>query len=575
MNTAVKPLMYRWQDVPWTKIQRNIFKLQKRIYQASRCGNTQKMRELQKLLMKSEGTAFLAVRKVTQENRGKRTAGVDGKKELKPDERLKLAQKLQENPYPEKTCPVRRIWIPKPGTKKQRPLGIPTIEDRAHQALAKLALEPEWEAKFEPSSFGFRPGRSTHDAIPIIYHSIRLTPKYVLDADIAKCFDRINHDALLEKLHTFPRMRRTINRWLKAGVMDGGTLFPTEEGTPQGSIVSPLLANVALHGLEKAITQAFQKTKLLPATEKTKTKNEVVWTPKIVRYADDFVVLHRDYETIQKVKTIVAEWLKHMGLELQEEKTRITHTFSMEGEIPGFDFLGFSIRQFRKGQRQTKKGKFSSQYRTLIRPSKKAVTTHTRELSQTIRAMRSSSQEELIGKLNPKIVGWANYQAIGLSRDRTRMDHILYCQLRRWALRRHPKKGDRWVMRKYWRLETGKWIFGTPDGDTILRTHCVKVKRQYAVRNSSIFDGDWVYWSRRMQKYPTISPWRAKLLKMQNGKCAFCGLYFNTQDLMEIDRTIPRPKTGTEQNPNMRLLHAHCRNRKTAREGLVGITVND
>jgi RNA-directed DNA polymerase len=261
--------MYRWQDVPWTNIQRNVFKLQKRIYQASRCGNTQKMRKLQKLLMKSEGAAFLAVRKVTQENRGKRTAGVDGKKELKPDERLKLAPKLQENPYPEKTCPVRRIWIPKPGTKKQRPLGIPTIEDRAHQALAKLALEPEWEAKFEPSSFGFRPGRSTHDAIPII-------PTH----------HRINHDALLEKLHTFPRMRRTIKLWLKAGVMDGGTLFPTEEGTPQGSIVSPLLANVALHGLEKAITQAFQKTKLLPATEKTKNKNEVVWTPKIVRYAD-------------------------------------------------------------------------------------------------------------------------------------------------------------------------------------------------------------------------------------------------------------------------------------------------
>jgi RNA-directed DNA polymerase len=221
MNTATRP-MYEWQDLPWKKIERTVFKLQKRIYQASQRGDMKAVHKLQRLLISSWSARCLAVRRVTQDNRGKKTAGVDGVKSLTPSERLSLAQTLKLS---QTACPVRRVWIPKPGKVEKRPLGIPTLSNRAEQALAKLALEPEWEARFEPNSYGFRPGRSTHDAIEAIFNAICRRTKYVLDADIAACFDKISHSAVLTKLHTYPVMRRAIRAWLKAGVMDGKSYF--------------------------------------------------------------------------------------------------------------------------------------------------------------------------------------------------------------------------------------------------------------------------------------------------------------------------------------------------------------
>ncbi len=249
MNTASKP-MYEWSDTNWRKLERNVFKLQKRIFQASNRGDVKLVRRLQKLLISSRAAKALAVRRVTQDNQGRKTAGVDGQKSLTPEQRLTLVNKIELG---SKVKPTRRVWIPKPGTDEKRPLGIPTMEDRARQALAKLALEPEWSARFEPNSYGFRPGRSCLDAIGAIFIAIRSKAKYVLDADISKCFDRINHNALLKKLNTYPTLRRQIRAWLKAGVMDGKNLFPTPEGTPQGGVISPLLANVALHGMEELI----------------------------------------------------------------------------------------------------------------------------------------------------------------------------------------------------------------------------------------------------------------------------------------------------------------------------------
>jgi RNA-directed DNA polymerase len=253
MNTGTTPL-YEWNTLPWRVIERQVFMLQKLFYQASRRGEVALVHKLQRLLITSWSAKCFAVRRVTQDNRGKKTAGVDGRTALAPKQRLALVESLT---LTAEAQPLRRVWIPKPGTTEQRALGIPTIRDRALQALVTLALEPEWEAKFEPNSYGFRPGRSCHDAIEAIFDSIKTKPKYVLDADIAKCFDRISHTALLHKLGTFPRLRRVIRAWLKAGVMDGGTLFPTEEGTPQGGVISPLLANIALHGFETAIMSAF------------------------------------------------------------------------------------------------------------------------------------------------------------------------------------------------------------------------------------------------------------------------------------------------------------------------------
>jgi RNA-directed DNA polymerase len=261
--------MDEWKDIPWKKIERNVFKLSKRIYRASNRGDTRTVRKLQRLILRSKSAKLMAVRKVSQDNQGKRTAGIDGVKLLTSSQRLTLANTLKIG---RKAQPVRRIWIPKSGTNEKRGLGIPTIYDRALQSLVKSALEPEWEAKFEQHSYGFRPGRSTHDAIEAIFNAICLKPKWTLDADISKCFDRIDQSALLEKINTSPTIRRQLKAWLKAGVCDDEKLFPTEMGVPQGGTISPLLMNIALHGLETMIIKNFTYKRIIPT---------------IVRFADD------------------------------------------------------------------------------------------------------------------------------------------------------------------------------------------------------------------------------------------------------------------------------------------------
>ena len=366
-----------WRDMPWPKLEKHVHRLQKRIYRASQRGETKTVHRLQRLLMSSWSAKCLAVRRVTQDNKGKKTPGCDGVASLEPQERLALVAHLNLDAKPQ---PIRRVWIPKPGTDEQRPLGIPTLSDRARQALVKLALEPQWEAKFEPNSYGFRPGRSCHDAVIAIFDSIKQCPKYVLDADIAKCFDRIDQEALLKKLNTFPRLRRLIKGWLKAGVLDGDVLTPTKQGTPQGGVLSPLLANVALHGLEKVVRDAFPKTK-------TVNGKVVTWSPTIVRYADDFVVCHRDLGVIGQCQDLVEQWLQGMGLELKPSKTRICHTLQEQDGPAGLDFLGFTIRQYRVGKYHTGKDSVGKPlgFKNLIKPSKEKVVLHQKRLASVRR----------------------------------------------------------------------------------------------------------------------------------------------------------------------------------------------
>src|SRR6266480_4818929 len=229
-----------WRNLPWRKLEQYVYRIQTRIYRASQCGNQRAVQKLQKLLMKSEAARLLAVRRVTQDNQGKKTAGVDGVKALKPAERLAMASHIHPKNWKDQTTQaVRRVWIPKPGKAEQRPLGIPPMIERCRQALAKMALEPEWEAKFEPNSYGFRPGRSCHDTREAIFNSIRSKPKYVFDADIKGALDNINQEALLHKLHTYPAMKHAIQAWLKAGVMEGQGFSPTESGTLQGGVITP------------------------------------------------------------------------------------------------------------------------------------------------------------------------------------------------------------------------------------------------------------------------------------------------------------------------------------------------
>jgi len=374
-KTSLKTTV-EWNQINWRKLERQIYKLQKRIFKASLRGDVKALRRLQKTLMKSWSARVLAVRRVTQDNIGKKTAGVDGVKSLTPKQRLSLISKLKLG---SKVSPTRRVWIPKPGTDEKRPLGIPTMYDRALQALVKLALEPEWEARFEPNSYGFRAGRSCLDAIQAIYIAINQKPRYVLDADIAKCFDRINHEALLKKLNTFPTIRRQVRAWLKAGVMDGEQLFPTSEGTPQGGVISPLLANIALHGMENRIKQYAQT---LPGGKRDNRKSL-----SLIRYADDFVVLHKDITVVTRCREIISEWLKGIGLELKPSKTRLTHTLNQyEQEEPGFNFLGFNIRQFPVGKNQSGKDTTGTRlgFKTIITPSKEKQKVHYDQIASVI-----------------------------------------------------------------------------------------------------------------------------------------------------------------------------------------------
>ncbi|MBR8841051.1 MAG: group II intron reverse transcriptase/maturase [Stigonema ocellatum SAG 48.90 = DSM 106950] len=571
-NTSLKTTG-EWHSINWRKLERRVYKLQQRIYRASRRGDTRAFRRLQKTLMNSWSARALAVRRVTQDNTGKKTAGVDGRHSLTPKQRLTLIGELNLGT---KVSPTRRVWIPKPGTDQKRPLGIPTIKDRALQALVKLALEPEWEARFEPNSYGFRAGRSCHDAIEAIFNSIRYKPKFVLDADISKCFDCINHEALLKKLNTSPTIRRQIRAWLKAGVMDGKQLFPTSEGTPQGGVISPLLANITLHGMENRINQAFPRRTIV---KKGKYAGHQPGAT-LIRYADDFVILHEDITVVNRCRDIISEWLADYGLELKSSKTRLTHTLqTIEREKPGFNFLGFNIRQFPVGKHHTGKNTNGENlgFKTIISPSQEKVQAHYDHLAKEIDAHKAAPQAALIKRLNPIIRGWANYFATVISKEIfATLDDLVYRKLVSWAKFRHPMKSSCWVSKKYWHSIGGdNWVFATSDEDKnplrLLDHTRIKITRHIKVKgDSSPYDGNLVYWSQRMGNNPQLPTRVTSLLKWQKGKCPKCGLFFREDDVMEIDHIIPKSLGGRDEYKNWQLLHRHCHDTKTANDGSLG-----
>ena len=579
MNTITKS-MYGWNDINWRKLERGVHKLQKRIFQSSNRGNVKLVRRLQKLLISSRSARLLAVRRVTQDNQGKKTAGVDGVKSLTPKQRLILVDKIKLGT---KAKPTRRVWIPKPGTTEERPLGIPTMNDRALQALVKLVLEPEWEARFEPNSYGFRPGRSCHDAIRAIFIAVSKKSKYVLDADISKCFDRINHTKLLSKLNTFPILRRQIRAWLKAGVMDGKKLFPTNEGTPQGGVISPLLANIALHGLEELIMGLAPKFDMKAKNSKYQisaiNKRESI---SLVRYADDFVVLHKDINVINLCKSTIEEWLIDIGLELKPSKTRIAHTLNThKDEKPGFDFLGVNVRQFPVGKYNSGKvgGKFGGNtlgFKTIITPTKESQKRHYRKIAEVINKSWGLNQSTLIKILNPIIRGWCNYYStVVSSKIFKRLWSLTFFKLWKWGIHRHPNKGRRWLRHKYFKtIGNNNWEFSPREGATALKLmkhseteirYHVKVKG-----TASPYNGDWVYWSIRMGTHPEVSTKVASLLKRQKGKCSHCDNYFKDGDSIEVDHIIPKSKGGKDKYDNWQLLHRHCHDTKTASDGSSG-----
>ena len=567
-KTLNKNQTVEWKDLNWRKLEKVTFKLQKRIFRASERGDVKAVRKLQKTLINSWSAKCIAVRRITQDNQGKNTAGVDGIKTLNPKQRMNLVGRLK---LTNKVKPTRRVNIPKPGTTETRPLGIPTINDRALQALVKLALEPEWEAKFEPNSYGFRPGRSCHDAIEAIFLSIRSKSKFVLDADISKCFDRINHKALISKIHTYPTLSRQIQAWLRAGYMDGKELFPTNDGTPQGGVISPLLANIALHGMEERVKQYAETLK---GKQNKQHKRESL---SLIRYADDFVIIHDDLNVVKKCQEIIAKWLSDMGLELKPSKTKLTHTLNeIEGNV-GFEFLGFHVQQHRVGNYRCAKNPKGTLlgFTTLITPSKAKIKTHLVKIAKVIDTHKTAPQAALISKLNPIIRGWSNYYTTVVSKATfSKVDTLTYDKLRAWARTRGKGSINK---DKYWRTVGDKdWCFSTEDGIELFNHASTPIVRHTKVKGkASPFNGDWIYWSKRRGEYPETPSRVSKLIKKQKGICPHCGLYFTSTDIVEVDHIKPTSLGGKDTYDNLQLLHKHCHDTKTASDGSLTKTVEN
>ena len=375
-----------WDAIDWRLHEDNVGRLRRRIFKAAKEKDLAKVRSLQKMMLRSWSNTLVSVRQVTQRNTGRGTAGIDGEVALTAPARMALAVRVHRSIRTWKPLPVKRVYVPK-ANAKLRPLGIPVLMDRCHQTRAKNALEPEWEARFEPRSYGFRPGRSCQDAIEAIYDTCKgrgATRVWTLDADLAAAFDKLDHSHLMSAIGSFPG-REMIRAWLKAGVFEPGKGFaPTEEGSPQGGVISPCLLNVALHGLEEAAGVRYGPDGIRIATG----------SPVLVRYCDDFVVCCHTRQQAEQVKARLAGWLAPRGLTFNEEKTRVV---SLEA---GYDFLGFNIRRYRNGK-------------LLIKPSKAAIRRVKHKLAEQMRRLRGQNASAVLAAICPVTRGWASFYPVG------------------------------------------------------------------------------------------------------------------------------------------------------------------
>jgi RNA-directed DNA polymerase len=494
-----------WHAIDWRRVEDDVRRLRQRIFTASRAGDLKKVRSLQKLMLRSRANTLQSVRRVTERNAGRLTAGVDGEVVLTPEAKARLADRVHRMTEPFKALPVRRVYIPKPGGRKRRPLGIPVIADRCHQARVVNALEPEWEARFEPRSYGFRPGRGCHDAIQAVYEIVKgRRPKrlWALDADLAGAFDRIGHDHILAMLGTFPA-RGMVAQWLKAGVVERGRLHRTEDGVPQGGVISPALLNIALHGMEKIAGARYTTGKYAGRIMKG--------CPALIRYADDFVALCHSRQEALEVKARLAAWLAPRGLAFNEEKTRVVHLHE------GFDFLGFNVRRYR--------GK------PLIKPSKTAIGRIRERLRTELRSLRGTNAQTVIRRLNPIIRGWAAYYRTQVSAEVFgELDHYLWRLTYKWARFSHANKPTSWVVARYFgkfnKARNDRWVFGDRNSGAFMhRFAWTNIARHTIVRPGASPDDPALadYWTRRRRKTPLpINQTALRLYRAQDGRCAIC-----------------------------------------------------
>ncbi|WP_189317918.1 reverse transcriptase domain-containing protein [Streptomyces brasiliensis] len=558
-----------WPSIDWRTAEDDVRRLRQRIFTASQAGDLAKVRNLQKLMLRSRANALVSVRRVTEVNAGRKTAGVDGKVVLLPQDKAELADWMQHRVAPWNPKPVRRVYIAK-ANGNRRPLGIPVIADRCLQALTLNALEPEWEARHGPKVYGFRPGRGCHDAIAAIHttssgkNAKRL---WLLDADLKAAFDRIDHDHLLASLGTFPG-RGMIAGWLKAGAVEKGWFTPTAEGTPQGGVISPALLNIALHGMEKA---AGVRYSALGSDAASLARD----SPVLVVYADDLLALCHTRAQAEEVKARLAAWLMPRGLAFNEDKTHIVHLDE------GCDFLGFNIQRHR--------GKL------LIKPSNAALRRIRNRLAAEVLALRGANAEAVIAKLNPIIKGWAAYYRIGVSkRAFSSLDAYVWRLVHKWARFSHPNKSKKWVVARYFgkfnSFRRDAWVFGDRVSGHYLRKFAwTPIVRHRMVPGTASVDDPALadFWARRRRHgKPPLSTANLRLLQTQDGRCPLC-----REPLLHADHEPQSPHEweqwlkvthtairnhaiiadtgdGTPDKPAApRLIHTHCHRRMTTDTG--------
>ena len=529
-----KELSYQWKTIDWKKAEKEVNRLQVRIVKATMEKNYFTVKRLQYLLTHSFYAKAIAVRRVTT-NKGKKTAGVDKQLWTTPAMKMKALLSLTDKGY--KAKPLRRVYIDKKNKKKKRPLGIPTMYDRAMQALYALALEPVAEATADTKSFGFRKSRCCQDACEWIFHALsrKTSPKWILEGDIKGCFDNISHDWLIENI---PVDKSILKQFLKAGFIFKGELFPTEDGTPQGGVISPILANMALDGMQKVLSDKFHTNRLGKIDLRLKNVHKV----NLVRYVDDFIVTAATKEIAEEAKELIKNFLTERGLELSEEKTIITHIDD------GFDMLGWNFRKY--------KGKL------IVKPSKESIQTVVRSLSDTIlRRGKAWNQDVLIMKLNQQIRGWTNYhQSVCASEAFAHLDYILYELLWRWAKRRHTKKGKWWISTRYWhRKGSRNWVFST-DKHELIRVDHTPIVRHTKIKLSANPYLDTEYFTERKfnQGMKRLSGRFKIIWRNQKGCCYHCGMPLEVAENREIFFKVPKADGGKEEVTNMAYVHADC-----------------
>ncbi len=536
-----------WHSIDWKSVQLFVGKAQMRIAQAETDKDFRRVARLARSLLRSWQAKALAVRKVT-ENRGKRTSGIDCVHWDTPEKKWNAISCLKPHGY--RARPLRRVYIPK-ANGKERPLGIPTMKDRGMQALYLLALEPAVECASDPNSYGFRKGRSTHDARSQLFVSLskQASASWVLDADISGFFDNINHEWLLSHVHMDKTMLR---KWLKSGVVDAGQLRRTDDGTPQGGIISPTLANICLNGLETGLQQFLR--------EKLKTRGAKAAGVNLVRYADDFVVTGRSKELLEDtVQPWIVEFLRQRGLTLSAEKTRIVHIDH------GFDFLGWNFRKYG--------GKL------LIKPNLKNVKALYGKVKEIIKKSRSKDPVEvLIKRLNPVLKGWAQYHKGTVAKQTfSKVDNLIYWKLMRWCLRTHPRKTKEWVYSHYWKqCGLRRRFAGLQDdpfgGDERIPLPLYSLADMKIVRHIKVkgdynpFHPDDVAYGEKLRVQrmgETIwSNQRASLWYDQRGNCALCKQAIDIADEhMDDHHIVYRQLGGSDALSNRVLLHPICHRR--------------